>query len=242
VPQTRQSTVTVTYPTTQNAGNLNIVVIGWNDSTAHVTSVTDSKGNTYQLAVGPTVLPGSVSQAIYYAKDIAAANTNMVVVTFDSPALYPDVRVAEYSGLHATNPIDVVVASTGISNSSNSGFVTPTNANDLLVGANTVQTLTSGAGANFAVRLLTNPDGDIIQDRLVTTTAPYSASAPLTSSGGWVMQMIAPRASSSSPAPTPVPVPTYNGWQSKMNTYISTNHPSSSQLLAWINTNPPIPD
>jgi hypothetical protein len=242
VPQTRQSGVTVPYLTPQNAGDLNIVIVGWNDSTAHVASVIDSTGNTYQLAVGPTLLTDSLSQAIYYAKDIAAADRNTVVVTFDSPALYPDVRVAEYSGLDRSNPLDVVVASTGTGNSSNSGSVTPTNANDLLIGANTVRTLTFGTDPDFAVRLLTNPDGDILEDRLVTTTAPYSASAPLTGSGGWVMQMIALRALNSSPAPTPAPVLTYNGWQSKLNTYIGTNHPSPSQILDWIKANPPVPD
>ena len=55
-PQTSQSTVTVTFAAAQTAGNLNVVVIGWNDATAQVTSVSDSKGNPYQLAGAPTVL------------------------------------------------------------------------------------------------------------------------------------------------------------------------------------------
>ena len=51
MPQTNQSTVSVTYTGAQVAGNTNIVAIGWNNATSNITSVTDSAGNTYQLAV-----------------------------------------------------------------------------------------------------------------------------------------------------------------------------------------------
>ena len=53
-PQSPQTTVNVTYTAAQTAGDLNVVVVGWNDSTATVSSVTDSKGNVYTRAVGPT--------------------------------------------------------------------------------------------------------------------------------------------------------------------------------------------
>src|SRR4030081_2582468 len=72
-PQTTNATsVSVTYTSAQTVGNLNVLIVGWNNATAHVSSVTDSKGNVYRLAVGPTVLSGTASQAIYYAKNIAA--------------------------------------------------------------------------------------------------------------------------------------------------------------------------
>src|SRR5271163_2489425 len=73
-PQSPLTSVTVPYATSQTAGDLNVVIVGWNDSTTQVSSLTDSKGNVYQLAVGPTVLTGSapLSQAIYCAKNISA--------------------------------------------------------------------------------------------------------------------------------------------------------------------------
>src|SRR5207245_3275629 len=95
--------VTVTYTVGQSAGDLNVVIVGWNDSTTAVASVSDTTGNSYTLAVGPTVRPGPVggggmSQAIYYAKNIAgaAANENVVTVRFSAAASYPDVRILEY--------------------------------------------------------------------------------------------------------------------------------------------------
>ena len=73
-PQAAQSTVTVSYTATQAAGDLNVIVVGWNDTTATVSSVTDKSGNTYTLAVGPTLIGSALSQSIYYAKSIASAD------------------------------------------------------------------------------------------------------------------------------------------------------------------------
>jgi hypothetical protein len=44
-PQTPQSSVSATYADPQTAGNTNIVAIGWNDVTANIASVNDSRGN-----------------------------------------------------------------------------------------------------------------------------------------------------------------------------------------------------
>ena len=41
-PQAPQTKVAVTYTQAQTAGNLNVVVVGWNDSNAQINSVTDS--------------------------------------------------------------------------------------------------------------------------------------------------------------------------------------------------------
>src|ERR1700682_2669814 len=146
-PQSPQTTVAITYTAAQTLGNLNVVVVGWNDSTATVSSVGDSRGNTYALAGVPVVQSATGSQAIYYAKNIAAAGAgaNTVTVTFSVAARYPDIRIAEYSGLDTVNPLDVSTGAQGTTTSiSNSGPVTTTNANDLLVGANLVQSTTIG--------------------------------------------------------------------------------------------------
>ena len=78
----------------------------------------------------------------------------------------------------------------GNSSTSSSGTATTTNAADLIFGANIVVTMTSGAGTGFTSRMLTSPDGDIAEDRMVTSTGSYSATARL-SSGRWIMQMVA---------------------------------------------------
>jgi hypothetical protein len=189
-------TVNVTFTAAQAGGDLNVIVVGWNDSTATVTGVKDSRGNTYTLAVGPAVLSGSLSQSIFYAKNIAAAGVNTVTVTFSVAAVYPDIRILEYRGADPTNPLDVTAASFGNSTVSSSGSATTTNPTDLIFGANTVFTWTSGPASGFTQRLLT-PYGDIAEDRMVRAAGTYSATAPLGSSGPWVMQMVAFRAAGS---------------------------------------------
>jgi hypothetical protein len=210
-PQTPETTVNVTFTGAQAAADLNVVVVGWNDSTAVVNTVTDSRGNTYTRAVGPTVRSGSLSQSIYYAKNIvaAAAGANTVTVTFSVAAQYPDIRILEYSGADLNNPIDVTVGNTGSSTTSNSGAVSTTNPTDLLFAANIVATYTASAETGFTSRMITSPDGDMIEDQMTTVAGSYSATAPLGSAGPWIMQMVAfrtPVSGGGNPTPPTAPV------------------------------------
>jgi len=188
-PQSPVSTLSTTFPGAQTPANLNVVVVGWNDATSNVTAVTDSQGNIYTLAVGPT-RGTNLSQSIYYAKNIKAGN-NTVTVTFNQAAVYVDVRILEYAGLSTTSPLDVTAAATGNNTAPSSGSATTTSPNELIFGANTVWTGNTVAGPSFTIRIITTPDGDLAEDRVVTTAGSYSASSTLWTSGPWVMQMVA---------------------------------------------------
>ena len=184
-PQSTTATVSVTYPAAQTAGNLNVVVVGWNDTTSTVQSVQDSGGNNYSLAIGPTT-GTALRQSIYYLSNIAGGS-NTVTVTFNQPAAYPDVRILEYQGV---TTVDVTAGASGSGKTANSGAATTTSASELIFGANMVATSTKAAGSGFTSRIITNPDGDIAEDEVVTTAGSNSATATLTSSGPWVMQMV----------------------------------------------------
>jgi hypothetical protein len=202
IPQQPAATVLVSYASSQFAGDLNVVVVGWNDTTASIQSVTDSRGNSYQLAVGPTKGNG-LSQAIYYATNIVGGS-NTVTVQFDQPASYPDIQVLEYYGVESVNPVDVVAGASGNGGQSSTGAVTTTTANDLLFAANTVSTTTTQASFPFIARVIT-PDGDIAQDAVVNAAGIYTPAATLSPAGSWVMQMVAFKgrtASSSAPFPS----------------------------------------
>ncbi len=195
-PQTPQSTVNVAFPAPQTAGNLNVVAVGSYYSAATVASVTDSLGNIYVRAVGPTAIDGWESQSIYYARNIAAApdGSNTVTVSFDSVVDYSDIRILEYAGADRDNPVDVVAASAGSDAISDSGPATTTTTNDLIFGA----LITSSAGTpgpGFTNRLLTN-FGNIAEDQMVAATGAYNATATV-SPGAWIMQMVAFRATGS---------------------------------------------
>jgi hypothetical protein len=191
-PQTASASVTVTYPVAQTAGNLNVIVVGWNDTTSTVSMVGDSLGNNYALAIGPTTGMG-LRQSIYYAAGIKAGS-NTVTVRFSQAARYVDIRVLEYSGVDPATPVDVTAGAAGSGTSASSGAATTKSASDLIFGAGTTAGRFSGAGMGFISRIITSQDGDIAEDDTVSTTGSYSASAP-NSSGSWAMQMVAFRAS-----------------------------------------------
>jgi len=199
VPQTAQAQVAQTYSRAQSAGDLNVAIVGWQDTNAQVTSVTDTRGNVYQLAIGPTKQTNRLSQSIYYAKNIVAASlrSNTVSVGFSAAANFVDLRILEYRGIDPNSPLESAIGASGDSVTSDSGLMNTSNANDLLVAGNVVITSTASAGPNFTSRLITRTDADIAEDRVVTTLGAYNASAPLTSSGPWVMQMAAFKATSS---------------------------------------------
>jgi YD repeat-containing protein len=192
--------VALAYPLAQTVGNLNVVIVSWGDSTSTVTGVTDTAGNTYSLAVGPTVLAGNLSQSIYYSRNLFAsgAGANHVIVSFNALPSTPDVRIAEYSGITSRSPLDVAIGNSGTSALSTSGALTTTNAFDLLIAANDVEDLTTGAGTGFTQRLKTPTFGDILEDQVVTSAGSYTATAPLASSAPWIMQVAAFKGASGS--------------------------------------------
>ena len=183
--QASNTTVAVTYPTAQTAGDLNLVVVGWGDTSSTISSVSDSRGNVYTLAVGPTSGSG-LRQSIYYAKNIVGGSTT-VTVTFNQAAAYPDVRILEYSGLDTSSPLDKTAGAAGTGTAANSGSATTTTANELIFGAGTSGTRFSAAGSGYTSRMI-NLYGNIAEDKTVLSTGSYNATATEVS-GVWVMQM-----------------------------------------------------
>src|ERR1019366_3584651 len=210
-PQSSTSSVPVAYPGSQTPGDLNVVIVGWNDSTATVQSVTDSAGNSYALAIGPTT-GTALRQSIYYAKNIVESSSNTVTVTFNQGATKPDVRILEYSGVDTSNPVDVSAGASGNSNVSDSGFVSTNAANELVIGGSMVHSNTTiMAGAPLTLRVITSPNSDLAADRIVNVPGSYHSWAPLNASGAWVMQVITFQAQAASTTPFVSSVSPNNG-------------------------------
>jgi hypothetical protein len=108
-------------------------------------------------------------------------------VSFDKAVAFADIRILEYSGLDQASPLDVGRSAAGSSATADSGAVTTNVAPELVVGAGITVGCFTGAGSGFTARIITNPDCDIVEDRIVTTTGSYSATAPVNNT--WVMQV-----------------------------------------------------
>jgi chitodextrinase len=193
-PQTPQSQVSVAYEGAQTAGNANILAIGWNDTTSSIVSVVDSAGNVYQPA-GATARGSGLSQAIYCASNIAAASAggNHVTVTFNQPAVFVDLRITEYTRVRHASPFDGVVSANGNGNNASTGSLRAPAASELLFAAGMTGAVFNGPGPGFSSRVITAPDGDIVEDAIASSPGGYSASAPL-SGGTWLLQLAAFRA------------------------------------------------
>jgi Protein of unknown function (DUF4038)/Putative collagen-binding domain of a collagenase len=201
-PQVPQSTVSVSYPSAQTAGNVNVVVVGWNDASSTISSVTDSAGNAY-LEGAPMTRGAGLSQAIYYVPSIRSG-TNAVVVRFNVPVAFADVRIAEYSGL--AGELDGTSSGSG---SNTIASVTPLNTStgqDLLVSGIITAGTVMGVGGGYTLRLHTQPDQDVLQDSIGPDTGPYFGPTPV-SSDPWVEQLLAFKPASQTPLPTPTPTP-----------------------------------
>jgi hypothetical protein len=201
--------VTVPFLGDQIAGDTNIVVVQISSATITVLAqpggVTDTNGNNYTLAVGPTQGNG-LGQYIYYAKNIAAATagTNSVTVHLSAMAGV-NADILEYSGLDKTSPFDLGAGATGLSTSPNSGNITTTNANDLLVGAANLNGSVNGMGAGYNQRIGTIfATYDIIEDKVVSSTGTYNAGGTQGTSAGWVAQVAAFKKVGTPPAITSV--------------------------------------
>lgn len=182
--------VSVTYGAAETAGNLNVVVVGWSDTSSSVTSVVDDNTNTYVLA--GTTSGNGVTQAIYYARSIVLPNnsTPTVTVQFNQPAAFPDVRILEYSGFSATAPLDNWAGASGVSVAADSGAAV-TSTSSLILGAGTTGVHFTAAGSGFTLRSITSPFGDIVEDSNGLVAAGSNNSTADLSGGNWVMQTAA---------------------------------------------------
>jgi hypothetical protein len=188
-PQTPMNTVTVPFPNLQGAGNLNVVAIGWSDATSSIANVTDTSHNTYVLAVGPT-LGNAMQQSIYFAQNIIAGQ-NQVIVTFNTAVPFPDVRIAEYSGCDPNNAFDNASANTGSSGQADSGPVGIPSPGELLFAAGITKGTFKQADAPFTQRIITQPDGNILEDSIAPIAGSHNATATLVGTADWVMQLVA---------------------------------------------------
>ena len=190
-PQSPHASVSVTYARRQHAGDANIVAIGWNDTAARVTSVTDDTGNTYRRAVG-TFRRNGLSQAVFYAPNIEAAPAGgtRVTVTFDRPAAFVDLRITEYAGLRRTAPFDAGGSAAGAGTRADSGPIDTAAPRELLFAAGMTSAIFTAPGPGYTRRVITSPNGDIVEDAIGAVAGGHRATASL-SNGTWLLQLAA---------------------------------------------------
>lgn len=115
----------------------------------------------------------------------------MVSVTFSVTAKYVDVRIVEYRGIATVTPLDQTSQGSGITAAASAPAVTTTYANELIFAAGMTTGTFQPAAAPFVQRIITTPDGDTVEDQIVTSLGSYGVTAQ--QSGGWIIQLVSLR-------------------------------------------------
>jgi hypothetical protein len=157
-------------------------------SSLTVSSVTDSKGNTYSEAIGGSTYGSDGKLYTYYASNInGGSGAITVTVTLSGASGYDVIWATEYAGVAASDPVDQTSAANGNSAAIASGSKTTTQASELIYGfAASYQ----GATASSPLTQRSNADGHFIADRIVSSTGSYQVTGTNNPSGMWGCQMV----------------------------------------------------
>jgi hypothetical protein len=111
-------------------------------------------------------------------------------VTFNKPAVFVDLRITEYTRLKPAAPFDTGVSATGIGTAASTSSLVTSGPNELLFAAGMTSAMFTAPGSGFTSRVITAPDGDIVEDAVAGIAGSYQASASL-SDGTWLLQLVA---------------------------------------------------
>jgi hypothetical protein len=178
----------ITLPGSSTTGDLLVLSFVYDSPALSPTSVTDSKGNTYTSAVGPTNVGGWGEAYTYYAKNIAGgagAITATVTLNGATTSLF-DVYLLEYSGVDTAAPLDQTSSGTGSGTAMDSGSKTTTKAPELIYGFGADDN-NCNADSPYTNRETAN--GQCAMDQTVYSTGPYHVTATQNPTGQWLLQM-----------------------------------------------------
>jgi hypothetical protein len=126
------NSLTATFSTPTTPGNL-LVVSASDDvgSTNHITSVTDSAGDTWTKLLDTYTAGHNSDGALWYSPNARSA-TSVTVHTSSAEAIA--ISAQEFSGVATSNPVDAASSQSATGTSATSGAATPTGVGDLAVG------------------------------------------------------------------------------------------------------------
>lgn len=183
-------TVTPTFPSSTTSGNLIIVGIAIEDATSTVSSVVDSKGNTYQAATSiSTTYGGNRRVQIYYAYNITGGSSHTVTVTISGGSTRVNAHINEYSGCEsASDPLDVTSSGSAGDDPTSGSANTSLDKSLIYSFVAAAGTLTAGAGFTERGEYVFNIYS-ATEDQVQTTAGSISASWTTSGTAQGVCQM-----------------------------------------------------
>ena len=154
--------------------------------------MTDTAGNVYHPAVatfrGQRSEPGDLLRGEHRRR---RPRRNQVTVTFDQPAAFVDLRITEYSGLRASCALRRRrLGDRRRQTPPSTGTLTTAGAVGAAVRRRHDRADLHRAGSGVHGRVITTPDGDLVEDAPAASAGSYGATASL-GSGTWLLQLAA---------------------------------------------------
>jgi len=187
---TTTTTLSVTFPSSNTAGNTLIIGAFWDAPSGQTATVSDSAGNTY-IAIGSPVSPWSTrTMQIFYARN-CKAGANTVTLTLSSTANRFILGIHEYSSLVGPLLTDEQVANAGsiggAGSAASNNLGATTVAHDLVFAWCAAQNANATAGSGFTQREQASVSGACSEDVLETATGVYNAPFNLDASGPYAI-------------------------------------------------------
>lgn len=171
-------------------GNLLVAAVMFEDNTTTVTTLTDSRSNTWTACSALKSSGGGISCSLvlYYVKNCAAgANTVTLAPSASVPSNF---IIHEYSGADTTAPLDAhgeVADISGLNSLAQTGNLTIAQAGELFFSA-TVSNRGLTAGSGFTPReTITFNVFMASEEQALGGAGSYNATESLASSGSWVI-------------------------------------------------------
>ena len=183
------SNASLTFPDSSASGNLLVVSFSIDNPLADVSSITDTHGNTYTRAAGPTDWQGGAYRGFtYYAANITGgAGPITVTITLTQQAGIIETYALEYTGIDRVDPLDQVSAGSGTGPNMDSGTKTTTQARELIYGFG-MSSAASTVDPAFTARNTMN--SNFVADRTVSAIGSYNVTGTVGPSDSYMVHMV----------------------------------------------------
>jgi hypothetical protein len=165
-----------------------VVSIGWHDGTSTISSVNDSRGNSYMAGTTIQRSNNTLSQNVYSTFVTAAGTSDTISVSFSQLVPQGSVRVVVYRGVDTSQTL-VFGGGGGAGTTNAQSVALVQKVNSVVLGTDTADVAPAGPGTGFATRLTTT-FSDIVEDKVATATGFQTVAIPLGASGNWVLQSV----------------------------------------------------
>jgi hypothetical protein len=165
-----------------------VAAVDWRNTTSSVASISDTAGNVYSPTEATLRFGGTLSHVVYTAP-IAPGSGMTINVTLDQAAPEIHIKWVAYRGVDPGRPILYTQSNSGTGVTADSGQAAVSEP-AMLLGISSSTATSGSAGPGYQQR--TAVGGGVIGDRDVVP-GTYRATANVSTSTQWIMQLIALR-------------------------------------------------